>query len=682
MVLCNICVEMGFHFDEIFFQHDLYNRRFGSSQSWASSEAGGESNDSGACEPATTPRQQGYRHHASYDCLIKSAALGCELCILFAFNGTEVYHVDSLRDGSSHREIDFDGISNAVLEAEAEAEDHEKQIVVVGKNSALGRSARDGFSEIRLFFCRKICLEVGVFCYPGQWHIGSPSRATKKIMAIVTDDGSYGGIISGRPLYSHRFKDVLSIMPANWINECLGYHSACPFGSSPLPTRLINVGAKSGTREPFILNTSPSSRGTWIALSHCWGGQIPQRTTTQNLASRQQSLPINGLPKTFHDAVMITRELGFQYLWIDSLCILQDSPSDWLREASNMKNVYKNAALTLAATAGQNSNSGILVERQENSDLYSIPLPYESLFFGMRGTMHFRRHSYSRAQGQLAPRGPLTTRAWTVQENVLSPRTLHFGKHEIVWECNTTFETESLPNPHFWDYSLENLSLQRDAVLDSDHRDLLARWYRIISEYGVRGLTVIEDKLLAISGVAQEIASHTQFAYRAGLWEEDLRFGLLWSFDGVGSMSSRYLAPSWSWASMGFGTHCPEELVNTPCGRPYYYANPAIIDTHHPEYDVEVIQCSVDLAGEDRYGRVSSGCLILRGKCLPATYHPTPYRSSADIPPNKFVRGCIADVFNLSGAQVPNGRIICSVDDDIHHIYQDRPRGKNPLMKI
>ena len=345
-----------------------------------------------------------------------------------------------------------------------------------------------------------------------------------------------------------------------------------------------------------------------------------------------------------------------------------------------MRNVYKHAALTLAATTAANSNSGILGERPCKSDLYSIPLAYESNLFGMQGTIHFRRYSESRSKSGLIPQGPLTTRAWTVQETVLSPRTLHFGPCELAWGCNAFFETESEPNPEFYDGAIQLLSLQQRENVYSfsrtgsdDSRDLLVRWYKIISEYGVRSLTVLEDKLPAISGVAQEVSSLAQFKYRAGLWEEDLHLGLLWSFDGVGSRSANYLAPSWSWASMAFDVRSRKELSQPRC-QPYYYANPAILSTLHPEFNVEVIRCEVDANGGDIHGRVSSGSLVLRGQCLPAIYRSTPPGSSDAILPNSFVRGCIVDIFHLYGSEhgsVPEGNIVCSVDGDNHHIDLD-----------
>jgi hypothetical protein len=90
---------------------------------------------------------------------------------------------------------------------------------------------------------------------------------------------------------------------------------------SLLPTRVIDVGPKDGSSVPFIRITTDRSRGSYVALSHCWGGRIPEMTTGINISEREQALPIEKLPQTFADAIKITRCLDFRHLWIDNLCI-------------------------------------------------------------------------------------------------------------------------------------------------------------------------------------------------------------------------------------------------------------------------------------------------------------------------------------------------------------------------
>jgi hypothetical protein len=168
------------------------------------------------------------------------------------------------------------------------------------------------------------------------------------------------GIVVERPLFIRHARDVVSVLGAFWLKKCLEGHEKCNNRpNAVLPTRVIDVGPADGSSEPFILSPQEGTRGSWVALSHCWGGQIPQVTTALNISERENYLPLNSLPQTFIDAVWITRRLGFQYLWIDSLCILQDSISDWAHEASRMRNVYKGATVTISATMASNSATGI-----------------------------------------------------------------------------------------------------------------------------------------------------------------------------------------------------------------------------------------------------------------------------------------------------------------------------------
>ena len=79
----------------------------------------------------------------------------------------------------------------------------------------------------------------------------------------------------------------------------------------------------------------------------------------ENLTRRIESINMTDIPKTFQDAVLITRKLGYRYLWIDSLCIIQDSASDWQIESVKMADIYFNAVVNISADASPRSDSGI-----------------------------------------------------------------------------------------------------------------------------------------------------------------------------------------------------------------------------------------------------------------------------------------------------------------------------------
>ncbi|KAF8851703.1 HET-domain-containing protein [Acephala macrosclerotiorum] len=150
---------------------------------------------------------------------------------------------------------------------------------------------------------------------------------------------------------------------AKWLQECSSNHTTCPPSQDhPLPTRVLDLGTPSSTSTPYLLITN-AQPGKYVALSHCWGGSLPLNTITSTLPSRQAGIPFSEFPKTFQDAVTITKRLGFQYLWIDSLCIIQDSKSDWAAEAARMGMVYKHSTLTISANIAGNPHVGILQSR-------------------------------------------------------------------------------------------------------------------------------------------------------------------------------------------------------------------------------------------------------------------------------------------------------------------------------
>lgn len=209
-----------------------------------------------------------------------------------------------------------------------------------------------------------------------------------------------------------------------------------------------------------IVSSKSHTLPDYLALSHCWGRTTTQqaKATLKNVKGWRQGFSLGRLPRTFRDAAMITRRLGVGYLWIDSLCIIQDDKSDWERESSKMASIYQNSFLTLAATGSADGDCGCFAGFHEipyhwsgrtvKDDKLWTPVSVEIAGFrrcfaltppdDIRGISPYGISS----SDQTLTGYPLLTRAWAFQERLVSPRVLHFGKTQMAWECRRAFWTE------------------------------------------------------------------------------------------------------------------------------------------------------------------------------------------------------------------------------------------------
>lgn len=212
---------------------------------------------------------------------------------------------------------------------------------------------------------------------------------------------------------------------------------------TPPPTRLIDLGEDNLDLDlgKIRLITIPE-HVHYIALSHCWGVLPDQQrsqwlTTRHNVADRfDNGLSVDILPKTFRDAITVTRELGQRYLWIDSLCILQNDIDDWEIEAGKMQAVFRNAYCTIAATSAEDSTQGFLERPPRTSDSWvRIPCSPGSGIFVTTFVDNFEEDVLG---------GYLNKRAWVLQERALSRRTIHFTDRQTYWECGGGVRCETL----------------------------------------------------------------------------------------------------------------------------------------------------------------------------------------------------------------------------------------------
>jgi hypothetical protein len=272
--------------------------------------------------------------------------------------------------------------------------------------------------------------------------------------------------------------------------------------------------------------------------------------TMATLMDRKSAIPWDLLPKTFQEAIIITHELGLQYIWIDSLCIIQDDDSDWEKESMRMQTIYGRSKVTIAAVGSKDGNGGCFV--QDNSTFqFTHGTPGLARPFAIRVCPSHNGYDHYPTLG--AKQMPLFSRAWSFQEELLSPRVLYYGPEEVVFQCRTSLDCQCrrIPKERSYRKQLLDRAFNNSSVSESS----FAR-SRIVEEYSGRFLTHETDKFPALSGLAKEFKNMGLGDYVAGMWTTELPLRLGWRCRsvGVGPRTDVYLAPTWSWASLKAGT--------------------------------------------------------------------------------------------------------------------------------
>ncbi|KAH9885573.1 heterokaryon incompatibility protein-domain-containing protein [Cubamyces lactineus] len=406
------------------------------------------------------------------------------------------------------------------------------------------------------------------------------------------------------------------------VEDCVRDHPKCqaitpyPVGHAPLPTRLIDCSNPDCLR---LLETNPGMRGTYVALSYVWGEDQPHRTTEANLSLYKVRIDPATLPQTILDAIHVTRALRISLLWIDGLCIVQDSEKDMHHELARMRHVYRHAFVTIDASSAARVSEGFLQDRE----LHPMPdavLPFicppsnpaepsaKEAQVGMIYVVPARTVYITRPEGALPgenARSRTLQRGWCLQETLLSTRLLVFTSKTLQLRCHT--KTRNVGGALHHEGSREAPRLP-DAVFHPDRHvtrgsgkwiDIHRRWQKIVQDYTRRELSNPSDKLVAISALAEMFTPALGPRYLAGLWHQSLSQDLLWHSCSVLSSSRprEYRGPSWSWASTNTSVYCHEYREKYPCA--------------------EVVECTVTLQNQQLlFGAVTGASLILRSSLL------------------------------------------------------------------
>ncbi|KAM3087016.1 hypothetical protein ACMFMG_001125 [Clarireedia jacksonii] len=422
------------------------------------------------------------------------------------------------------------------------------------------------------------------------------------------------------------------ITARNWLSHCMENHQACDNNhDSELPTRLLSI---VGNSPRLILTTQCKERPRYATLSYSWGSKKPIQLTSKNLSLLMNDIPIEILPTTFKDAINIAQKLHIEFLWIDSLCIIQDDEDDWQKESALMSSVYGGSVITIAASTARDCTEGCFLK----PPYFNGGLRAQIIDSGRKRVQDFRNHQvYERSTFETH----LGTRAWALQEKMLPPRTLHFGDRGAFWECRTTIASEFLPD-----------GFPRQLVSPLVRRNKYSKfenlWRQIVQLYSAGNLTFGKDKLPALSGIAKLGHSETGDQYLAGLWRKQVEEQLCWYICCKASRRPAWRAPTWSWASVD------GQVLWHP-------VQSGVLETKY----AHVIDASTTPYGYDSFGQVSGGMIRLACSAIAVGYiTQTEFSSESKFNEN-------ATVTLKTGDSTRNFPIMLDCLDDISHDHSE-----------
>jgi hypothetical protein len=398
---------------------------------------------------------------------------------------------------------------------------------------------------------------------------------------------------------------------------------------SRLPKRVLDLG---DSNNPYVrLYESQGEVERYICLSHYWGAHSLLRTLSTNVLSHQDSIPWDALSLTYQETIIFARKLRIRYLWIDSLCIIQDDEADWREEAAKMATIYQGSYLTVCAAMSATKYPGLF--SNAGPEFKSHRLTYSDGNGRPQGVYARIKPSHAYFPGVIASNEKLAiySRGWILQERLLSRRVLHFTPQELNWEClvetvcecsGTISNVVEGPKTHPSIVDMAELSMSPKRFHSFARLSLLGtewverRWRKLVEEYTTLGLTYERDIFPAISGLAKEFNGARNSAYFAGLWDASLLADMLWyaphtSFNPDPSpvRPKEWRAPTWSWASIKY-----EISFKTAWN-------------FHSLCTVLSVECSS--AGPDPTGQLTGGHMLLRGPLYSTTLRYTPQPQSA-----------------------------------------------------
>lgn len=382
-----------------------------------------------------------------------------------------------------------------------------------------------------------------------------------------------------------------------WIQNCVLEHGCAisDYYPSSMPTFLLSVDRADKYGSIRLVELMPGEKHQYLALSYCWGRKAQKKVLTRATRAEfiRDGIRLEELDATLQDAVRVTRELGFLYIWIGALCIIQDDYDFKAVELGQMDDIYESASITVVAARASSVGEGFLTRRQPAGA--STP---DKVF-----KMAYKRPDQEQSTVDnwvvFVPRDetnweasetkePWESRAWTLQEDVLSRRQLRFGTKQTSWVCHCSQKPYEDFDGWFWadlEYerrrrrfsthpeigSLGRILRQPDLVesVDEARKD----WYSLVENYSQRTLSFQEDRLPAISAVSRRMARvlGDEDEYWCGIWKSNAPWELMWYTSKAATATKTQEASlsksgrrklSWTWASQEKGVHFPPQPSN------------------------------------------------------------------------------------------------------------------------
>lgn len=358
----------------------------------------------------------------------------------------------------------------------------------------------------------------------------------------------------------------------SWVEKCEANHEQCKKGPSILPKRVVEIMSEGPNGIYNIRLSEPVSQdgheAKYTCLSHRWGEQEMVKTTITSLSKHRHSIPWDSLSQTFKDAIDFTSRLGVRFIWIDSLCIIQQAEDekddtkkpivDWNEEAAKMAAYYANSWVTIAASALTDGTEGLYMKSSHSPPLELQGVDEQGRQYHVMARLKNEHPFDNRHYGNFKSSFPLLTRGWVHQEHILSRRFVQFSTGEVLWECasDTTCQCREF-DASFVLYDKKTLSKVHGSIAeetnDSSKRKVAYHetWYSNVEDIADLSFTYANDRLAALAGLVTIAAKSHTGRYLAGLWEEYILPDLCWYAYVPGYRTPELQRiPSWSWASV------------------------------------------------------------------------------------------------------------------------------------